>query len=373
MSKEKPLPSQKQAGNPKGLVPFSAGSLRWFRPTDSDRETVRRRCCINLVSPNIPENYVWQALPWDYRTSKEDWKAWHIKNNVEGPYIPQNLGAELQHIEQYHMPRVKQRLTTSKIDQRLDTFLLSNEYIEELSEDYFGEFRLPKISKLLIKYNEGLDNTDLVNYNPITRDQIRDAYKRRFPERMTSKIDKFIEKWLDRILKPNVQSIQITPHDVIITEKLNPGHFIYNGTERILLKGNDYFAQKRLLREDERLFNKWLEYFRAKQSPKFLKAVTLVENRTYNVGSEIKRISFVIRSDRLYISGDELNERFRNFFLLEAIRRKRINNTTKDKNRFLALFDKNNGFIKLPTYDVPLEERQKYREYVLSHSYVTDA
>ena len=362
-------------------------------------------------------------------TKKAEWKAWHIKNNVEGPYIPEGSGRCDRHIR-----RVKQNLIFAKIDQRLDAILLSPENTDDIT-DSFVDFRQVRISKLLEVYNKDLDNdddNDWVNYDPITRGKLREAYENRFKARKDAKIDKWIEKILTQVLKPTPpEKITADSRRRITADEYHPGYFLYIGTERIRRQtieenerlffrgptyhraklvqkslpvrvtrtyegaggeteeveaGSRYQADRNeserqpnpvkaaqgsghgfevqgtayhmgykvpmdLIEENERLFLKGLTYHRAKRVEKSLPVRV---TRTYEgAGGKTKKITFVIlRDGTIDVTGDEIGDRFKGFFLAEAKKRKLVTNEIEEL-AFLARFERSNCFHPVRYFDHP--------------------
>lgn len=259
-----------------------------------------------------------QPLPWDFPTS--------IK--ADG-----------------HAPKVKQSLRLAKTDQRVETILLSPENTDAIT-DSFRDFRQPRLSKLLALYNKD----DLVNYDPITRGKLRESYEQRFKERKDAKIDKWIEKILAEVLKPlakkkKKRAVVDPGPGRRIPEAYFPGHFIYIGTERTRPR------RACTVEENERIFLKGLTYHRAKQVQKSLPVKV---TRTYEgAGGETKGITFVLlRDGNIDVTGDEIGDRFKGFFLSEAKKRKLVTDELEER-AFLFCFERSNCFGSVRYFDHP--------------------
>ena len=266
------------------------------------------------------------------------------------------------HTTHIHKPSVKQELNSSKIDQRVESIVLSLDNRDKIAESIGGQYII-KIPKLLALYNNDLDNNDLMNYTPITRFQLRESYNNRIWKRKDAKIDRLIENMLFKALNPTDDKIinAMIQSDPVATETIYPWLFLYEGTERIKLQDHRDYKEHAQFQEKLRKRRRAEQVKRVQERP----LSPIVIHRTYKVGNENKTITFTLMYNRIYFSGDELNNRFENFFLSEAFNRGCLGKMpqcpgTKDicpryveraKEAFLLRFRRLGGFIKAPFYD----------------------
>ena len=378
------------------LPPLSTGNLRWMAPTESDREQpnlFRRHPSFKVDKADQPpkitspicnlqqrwerklaaEAYAWQRLPWDNgkpdTQTKDDWIGslssaafcpecgGFVRSDEHGEAICEACGLvgaralyydvsriteaindeKAFHTTHTHNPSKKKELKSAAVDRRVENIALSLDNFDKITE-LKGDRYFTKMSGLLELYNN-----DPMNYTPITRFQLRDSYEKRIGSRREAKIDRLIEKMLLRTLHPIDDKIinAICQHDPVFTETFFPELFLYDGTRRI--KRPD-------LEEDTRLKQKLREHRRSAQvrDAQERSIIPAVIHRTYSVGIEIKTITFTFMYNKIYMSGDELGNRFENFFLSEAIRRGYVK---EERDVFLSRFRQLGGFIKDPFYD----------------------
>lgn len=294
-----------------GLIVYGAyswwprGSVRQYgAPTRSDERKLPD-------FPKISNDYVWSPLPWDYPTSKEDWLSVHA-NEPRRDYN--------------NDPDVKQKMQSATIDRRVDNIVLSVENYDPNVELFGGKYFI-NTSRILKLYNNE------PSYTPIDRFQLRRSLKERIEARYEAKIDRLIEKMLFRTLHP-IDNIFIAAMET--TEEFFPGCFLYEGTRRI-----------KLPEEDKQLTQKAREYrlaARGRYEKTHPQRFALVD-RKYNVGSEIKTITFAFAYKRIYFQGEDLNNKFENFFLSEAIKRGYIEKSVEAKEAFLSRFRQLDGYV----------------------------
>jgi hypothetical protein len=244
LSREPQLPevvTQKEC-----LLAVGIGSFVWwpvwigrYRDTVHAVSTSRTRRWDVYDFPKVPNDYTFQRLPWDYPTSKEEWKAWHCQNNIKYDAVheiePEEMGddyeavqstianyeghnkeeawskysvkllpeerrllvkkiIEKEDIDKYHhpththKPSVKQELKSATIDRRVENIALSLDNRDKITE-LKGNLYFTKMSGLLELYNN-----DPMDYTPITRFQLRGSYEKRIWNRRDAKIDRLIEK-----------------------------------------------------------------------------------------------------------------------------------------------------------------------------------
>ena len=254
-----------------------------------------------------------------------------------------------------HEPSLKQKLNSATIDRRVENIVFSLDNQDQITEIFGGKYFI-KMSSILALYNE-----DPINYTPITRFQLRDSFEKRILSRREAKIDRLIEKMLTKALRPIDDKIinAMCQHDPVVTEMFFPGLFLYEGTSRT--KRHDHEEG------DSKIWTKLREHRRAAQVRAALErpVIPVVIHRKYNVGNESKTITFTFMYNRIHMGGDEIDNRFENFFFSEAIKRgypwkmhqcpgtKKICHwyVKEARDMFISSFRKLGGFVKDPFYD----------------------
>ncbi len=253
-----------------------------------------------------------------------------------------------------HEPTNRKQLEETTIDRRVEDIIRSLEGEARITDLDLVHGKLPKILSI---YNS--------KYPQITYDQLRNSYNR-FKKRQNNKIDKFIKTILKTVFGPNQaeEKIRIARmredyRQIALTAKWFPACFVYEGTTQI--KRECDFGKMKPLHDKE------VTYCRKKQVCELIrspKAPVLVTRR-YRSNGKIKRVFFTLMYNQIYMSGDEINNKFENFFLSEALRKGYLGQipkcpgTRKECTRckaatvgmFRYRFSKISGFVKDPFYD----------------------
>jgi hypothetical protein len=332
-----------------------------------------------------------------------DPEAEHIKSRVE--YVKKTIGkefiqeietrlksagidldgsseAEKERLKRPYVRHTERNWNAVHIDQRVEDIVLDPRSRDQTSK-VFGNSAFLAQPKLLKVYNDTLDE----NYAAITPDQLRASVQTRLANRFDQKIDRHIDEILRGILRPEVSKkiwdaqwaeekaeLDIVKDfwklggDGYLEKYKSSTRFVFEGTTRKLQP--DHYSQQRIKdHQDKYLAKNIQEGLERKCSQS--------TERKYRVGNEEKNIKFtlyrVIRydiknhmdkiTDSWYLEGDEIGEKFENFFFQEAFKRGWLGKVydcrgtgkachrglVKAKEKFHELFNaRRSGFIAVP-------------------------
>ena len=250
------------------------------------------------------------------------------------------------------MPNNSEELQSSKVDRRVKDIILTAD-IDKIANPLPKNGYKIAISKLLVKYNEGLEESER-----ITENQLKHVFDRktRIDKRENNKVDNLINKILFKVFHP----IKIDfDKSNLITEAYFPECFTYKGTDRI--PNGEKFNSKNNLR----IHLKCQDIRRAKQVQELQKTPRRKYEitRKYKVGNEEREARFIILLDGINMNFG-LDGDIEAFFFQEAIKRGYIgkmvcpgtkkmcpSSMARAKEEFISKFRRSGGFYEVQTYD----------------------
>ena len=209
-------------------------------------------------------------------------------------------------------PQDRKERSLVMIDRRIENIIKSLEGDERITDLAFGKHAL-----LRDKYNE-------IYQPPIDSNDARNSYVR-FVDRQNGLIDHLANQILSAcwLTDQRKKIYYARTYADTWAEKCFPGRFIYTGTTRQVLRYN---------RHEMKMFNdRALAHCRKRQVEDIIKnpKAPIILSRNYKADGKTHKIVFTITGTKIYMSGDESNQKFENFFLDHALKTGRLGEITK--------------------------------------------